>query len=141
MDKKAEDTHAKTKTSHKKAKIISIVALVAGIIMLVVGVVFLVLNLNRASQAADGEYLVEAGNWSLEGSEGVIWDFTEIGKGTLTTNNHLNDYDFTWTIKDGKLLIETDWLYELDNEYEYQLDQNNGTLTLTDDENTYKFML
>ena len=28
----------------------------------------------------------------------VIWNFTEIGKGTLTTNNHENDYDFIWAI-------------------------------------------
>ena len=69
----------------------------------------------------------------------VFWNFTEIGKGTLTTNNHVNDYDFIWALEDGKLLIETDWLYKLEDEYEYALDQNNGTLTLTKGDETIVF--
>ena len=107
--------------------------------MLVVGVVMLVLNIIGASRAADGDYLVKAGDWTLEGEDGVIWDFTEIGKGKLTTNDHKNDYDFIWAIEDGKLMIETDWLYRLDNTYEYSLDQGAGVLTLTADDATYKF--
>lgn len=71
---------------------------------------------------------------------GVIWKFVEIGKGALTTNNHLNDYDFQWTIKDGKLIIKTAWLYELINEYDYSLDQQNGLLTLQDPQGEYRFV-
>ena len=89
---------------------------------------------------ADAEYLVAAENWTLEDAEGVIWDFTKIGEGTLTTNDHQNDYDFIWAIKDDKLLIETDWLYELENEYEYSLDQGAGVLTLTDGDSEYRFV-
>lgn len=74
------------------------------------------------------------------GESGVIWNFTEIGKGTLTTNKHKNDYDFAWALEDGKMLIHTDWLYELDNEYNYQLDQGAGTLVLSDGENEYRFV-
>ena len=138
MEKKVK-AHPETKTNCKKKKILSIGLLIVGIITLIVGVVFLVINLIAASNVADGEYLVAADSWVMEDSEGVVWDFTEIGKGTLTTNNHLNDYDFAWSIEDGKLTIKTDWLYELDNEYEYQLDQSSGTLTLKDGEGTYKF--
>ena len=75
----------------------------------------------------------------LTGEDGVVWDFTEIGKGKLTTNNHINDYDFIWSLEDGKLKIETDWLYNLENEYEYALDQNAKTLTLTSGEDVYRF--
>ena len=71
----------------------------------------------------------------------VIWKFTEIGKGTLTTNNHQNDYEFIWALEDGKLKIETKWLYELDNEYDYKLDQKAGTLTLTDDDESFQFVV
>ena len=71
---------------------------------------------------------------------GVIWNFTEIGKGTLTTNNHLNDYEFIWALEDGKLQVQTDWLYTLNNTYEYLLDQNSGTLTLTSGSETIKFV-
>ena len=112
----------------------------------------------------DGEYLVSAKEWILEDnsnceatqtdeSEGqsedvaetnclpkVFWDFTEIGKGTLTTNNHLNDYEFIWAIEDGKLKIETSWLYPLENEYDYELNQNDGILTLTADEKAFTFV-
>ena len=124
----------------KKKKIISISVLVAGLIMLIVGVVFLVINLIGAGKMADAEYLVAAENWALEDAEGVIWDFTKIGAGTLTTDDHQNDYDFIWAIKDDKLLIETDWLYELENEYEYSLDQGAGVLTLTDGDSEYRFV-
>lgn len=71
---------------------------------------------------------------------GVIWKFTEIGKGTLTTNNHKNDYDFKWAMEDGRLMMQTNWLYELDNEYDYTLDQGAGVLTLSDGENEYRFV-
>ncbi len=144
MDNKVNKPQTKTKTktddSSKKKKIISISVLVLGVIALVVGVVFLVLNILKMNQAADGEYLVSAGNWVLEDGSDVIWDFTEVGKGTLTTNNHLNDYDFIWSLKDDKLLIETDWLYDLENEYSYELDQGAGVLTLTADGKSYKFV-
>lgn len=135
-----------------KKKLISIIVLVIGLLFLVVGVAFLMTRLLKGPEVQDGEYLVSAENWTLsdgancENEEdatncvsSVIWNFAEIGKGTLTTNNHLNDYDFTWAIQDGKLLIETDWLYQLDNEYEYELDKSNGVLTLKSDDGEYKF--
>ncbi len=64
-------------------------------------------------------------------SENVIWNFTEIGKGTLTTNNHIDDHEFKWTIEDDKLKIETDWLYTLYDELTYKLDQKENTLEIT----------
>lgn len=123
--------------------------MIVGLITLVAGVVFLVISLNQAPAVQDGEYLVSVGEWTLDdGSNctaetscesGVIWNFTEIGKGKLTTDNHKNDYDFIWSLKDGKLLIETDWLYTLNNEYNYEIDQGAGTLVLNAGEETYKF--
>ena len=71
---------------------------------------------------------------------GVEWQFTEIGKGTLTTNSHLNDYDFEWTIEDGKLKMRTKWLYQLENEYEYSLDQGTGRLVLHDGDSETVFV-
>ena len=130
----------KAQNPAKKRKNISIAVLVIGLIALVVGIVFLVINLIAAARGADGEYLVSTGEWSLENEDGVIWKFTEIGKGTLTTNNHTNDYDFIWAIEDGKLLIETDWLYNLENEYEYSLDKKTGVLTLKNGDEAYKFV-
>ena len=147
------------KTGKDKKKIISIVILTVGIVTLVVGVVFLILKLSGGAAVSDAEYLVEVGSWKLDGEHcvemkcedemkclgadgepmvscnggGVIWNFTEIGKGTLTTNDHVNDYDFIWAIEDGKLKIETSWLYTIDNEYTYTLDKGSNTLVLDDD--------
>lgn len=140
MDNTTQKTQAKTKNPAKKKKVISISVLAIGLVVLVVGIVFLVLNIIKTNKAADGDYLVSAENWVLENGEGVVWDFTEIGKGTLTTNNHKNDYDFLWAIEEDKLLIETDWLYDLENKYTYTLDQGAGVLTLTDENGeVYKF--
>lgn len=136
-----------------KKKLISIIVLAVGLITLVSGLVFLILNLTSTPAIQDGEYLTSAKEWVLSSDTScntkeedesncepsVIWKFTEIGKGTLTTNNHTNDYDFIWALKDGKLLIETAWLYDLNNEYEYELNQGNGTLTLKDGDKEFNF--
>ena len=136
-----------------KKKLISIITMVVGLITLVVGVVFLVLHFVKSPTIADGDYLVSKPAWILQSDEchnddsqeeceggDVVWKFTEIGKGTLTTNNHTNDYDFAWAIKENRLIIQTDWLYELDNEFQYNLDQGAQTLTLTDGEKEYRFI-
>lgn len=150
----------------EKKKRFAIIVLIIGVITLIAGLTFLLLKLlGSGSGMQDGEYLVEKKTWILDNtdsadslsaeavtncvsneaemncppSSSVIWEFTEVGKGTLTTNNHLNDYDFIWALEDGKLKIETNWLYPLENEYEYELDQEAGKLKLTDSKGTYYF--
>ncbi len=152
---------------NKKKKIIFMSVFAVGLATLIAGAVFLVLNLTRKADVADGEYLVSVGKWVLadeipirnctdnypdsncgpeEGeatvtTDRVVWDFKEIGKGTLTTNAHENDYDFIWAIEDGKLKIETKWLYDLENEYDYKLDQDKGELVLSADGEEHKFVV
>jgi len=147
-------------------KRISLIVFIIGIIALLAGVIFLIVRLNTTPSISDGEYLVTVGEWVREGEEceqlkcaedtkcidengesavrcnnsGVIWNFTEIGKGTLTTNDHLNDYDFTWVVEDGMLKIRTEWLYEMDDEFEYKLDQNGKVLTIIKDEEEINFV-
>jgi len=123
----------------KKKKIISIIVFIIGLATLITGVVFLVLDLTRKPAVSDGEYLISVGKWALTSDESVVWDFTEIGKGSLTTNAHVNDYDFIWAIEDGKLKIETKWLYDLQNEYTYSIDKSYNTLTLEDEEGPVTF--
>lgn len=121
-------------------KRISIITLIVGLIALVAGAVFLIVRLNSGAGVADGEYLVSVGKWTKDEEPSVVWEFTELGKGTLTTNDHINDYDFTWAIEDGKLQIQTEWLYTMDDTYEYSLDQGSNTLTLKDGDETIKFV-
>lgn len=104
---------------------------VCGLLTLVAGITFLLVDLLKGPDVHDAEFLVEIGAWEREGEPTVIWSFTEIGKGTLTTNFHINDYEFIWRIDGDKLKIETDWLYTLNDEYTYTLDQSEKTLTLT----------
>ena len=124
----------------KKKKIIFMSVFAVGLATLIAGAVFLILNLTRSAGVADGEFLVSAEKWVLSDSDRVEWKFTEIGKGTLTTNAHENDYDFLWSLEDGKMKVETDWLYDLEDEYDYKLDQNAGELILSADGEEYKFV-
>ena len=118
-------------------KRVSLIVFIIGLLTLIAGVVFLIVRLNAGPSVADGEYLVSVGEWKEQDEPSVIWNFTEIGKGTLTTTNHTNDYDFAWDLEKGKLKIDTEWLYTLNDEFDYTLDQNGNMLTLTrDDEET-----
>ncbi|MBR2836877.1 hypothetical protein IKE79_00795 [Candidatus Saccharibacteria bacterium] len=109
----------------------ALVVFFVGLVTLIGGAVFLVLNMLKEPVPRDAEYLVTIGTWQRQDAPSVIWDFTEIGKGTLTTNDHTNDYNFIWAMEGDKIKIETDWLYTLNNEYTYALDQTGGELTLT----------
>ena len=130
----------------KKKKTASIVVMVIGLLLLVAGAVFLIMKLTAGPKVSDGEYLVSAGDWTMDDSgckeemcDRVIWKFTEIGKGTLTTNKHENDYNFDWILKDKKIKIRTEWLYEMDDEYDYTLNREDGILTLKKDDTEYRF--
>lgn len=154
MKKRVESPLETGSKSYQKKKTISLAVLILGGVAFIAGVVMLILGLARGNTVADGEYLVAAESWVLdEGTNcadeaeancaeeaSVIWQFTEIGKGKLTTNAHQNDYDFVWALEGGKLKIQTEWLYELENEYDYTLDQRNGILTLTDGDESYRFV-
>ncbi len=107
-----------------KIKPLPVAVFIIGLVALATGVTFLVLKLTSGSAINDAEKIIGIGTFVKEGEDGVIWQFTEAGKGKLTTNNHLNDYDFLWTIEDNKLKIQTAWLYDLDNEYSYKLEDN-----------------
>lgn len=169
-EEKSPKTNAeKAKSTHDKKSpklIVSIIVLVVGLIALISGIILFVLDLAKGPTISDGEFLLSASEWVLDNnkncsssevndkkdestetnseptncSPGVIWKFTEAGKGTLTTNNHLNDYDFIWAIEDGKLKIETKWLYDLNDEYGYELDKSGGVLTLSADGQEYIFV-
>ena len=124
-----------------KKKRISIIIFIIGLAALIGGGVFFALDFFKKPDISDADFLVSAHTWFEQDAPSVIWTFNEIGKGSLTTNNHLNDYDFIWSIEDDTIKIETSWLYLLENEYTYTLDQESQTLTLTakDSETTYTF--
>ena len=164
---KSPTKEKKTENKDKKPKkfVVSVVVFAIGVLALIAGVIVLVLKYTGGERIADGEFLIKAEEWTLDSNtnciepdsigenpseeeklipnctsdDAVIWKFTEIGKGTLTTNSHKNDYEFIWAIEDGKLKIETKWLYDVVNEYEYSIDQARKTLTLVDDEKEYMF--
>lgn len=116
--------------SSKFKKKLPVIAFTVGIVVLVVGIELFVFRALSKPSMADAEFLVSVGKWVREDTSNVIWDFSEVGKGALTTDNFLNSYDFIWAIEDGKLKIETDWMYDLGNEFEYKIDQKAKTLTI-----------
>lgn len=125
----------------KKKKILSIIVFIIGLITLIVGVGFLVSKLIQTSAAQDEERLISVGSWVREDEPSVIWNFAEEGKGKLTTNDNQNSYDFIWKIENEKLKIETSWLYPIDNEYTYRIEQGNLVLLENENDNeTIKFV-
>lgn len=125
----------KAKKPLTKERKIGIGVLVVGIIALIAGIGYLVYSIINTPNASDADFLVEVKTWQREDAPSVIWEFTEVGKGQLTTNEGENTYDFTWAFDDGKLKIDTDWLYTLNDEYEFSIDQHDKKLTLKDGEN------
>ena len=112
-----------------------LIIFIVGLAALASGVTFLLFNLLSGPKTADVDFLVEVGAWTEEGTdEAVIWTFSEIGQGTLTTNGHQNEYDFIWAMEGQTLKMETKWLYDLENEYTYSLNQGDKKLELTDSE-------
>lgn len=107
-----------------------LVMLVVGLVTLIVGVVVLIVTLNRQPAVQDAEYLITVGSWQREDAPSVVWEFTEVGNGKLTTNAHQNDYDFIWALEGDQLKIETEWLYDLNDEYSYKI--KDGKLILND---------
>ena len=139
--KDAKKTHeGELENAEKKAKKqrggkipkVSLAVFLVGVAALIAGVVILLVNLLYVPGKRDAEYLVEVGAWQLMDEPSVVWKFTEVGKGVLTTNGHTNDYGFIWAIAGDKLEIETDWLYKLENSYTYAIDQDAGRLVLTE---------
>ena len=130
--KETKKAAKKDKKSVNKKKVVGITALIVGLATLVAGVVFLLIGKSDVAKVQDAEFLVQVGTWQREDEPTVVWNFTEVGKGTLTTNFHIDDYDFVWALDGDKLKIETAWLYDLNDSYTYKLDQNDEKLILND---------
>lgn len=127
---------SKKKPAKKKKWPIAVFAL--GMIALAAGVAVLVVRLTGQSPVADTEYLVTAGEWVRDDQPTVVWAFENEGKGTLTTDGGQNHYNFAWALNSGKMSIKTSWLYDLNDEFQYEIDKNAGTLTISDDEKNIK---
>lgn len=123
-----------------KSKKLGLAVFLMGIVVLASGVAFLLVNLLKGPSVRDAEYLVQIGAWQREDEPTVIWNFTEIGHGALTTNFYINEYDFRWRIDGDVLKVETDWLYTLDDEYAYKLDQGKNVLTLSSNSGDVNFV-
>ncbi|MDO4611632.1 MAG: DUF5640 domain-containing protein [Candidatus Saccharibacteria bacterium] len=114
-------------------KKVSLGVFATGVVALVAGIVVMLVNLLGTSAMRDADYLVsQTGFYREVEGERVVWAFSEIGKGWLGTDGE-NKYDFEWKIEGDKLLIDTAWLYELNDEYTYKIDQEAGTLTLNNE--------
>ena len=80
----------------------------------------------------DAEYLMEVKSWEKQDAPTVIWTFSEDGKGELTTNKS-NYYDFEWSLEKGEpqiLKIQTAWLLDLDDSFEFVLDREAKSFTV-----------
>lgn len=122
-----------------KKKRISIIVFIIGIILAIAGAVVLVINIMAKNTTDNAEFLISTGAWQRQDQPDVIWKFTEAGKGSLTTNNHQNDYDFVWMLDGDTIKIKTNYLYEKEDEFTYKIDQSAKTLTLKSGDEEYIF--
>ena len=129
-DSKKKDSGKKEKSSKKGRSKKPVVFFAIGMVILAIGLGFLIFKLVTKPNMADAEFLVSTGKWAEEDQPSVIWDFKDVGKGSLTTDNGTNNYDFIWALDGNKIKIETTWLYNLNDEFEYSLDQGGKVLTV-----------
>ena len=78
----------------------------------------------------DVEFLTEIDGWEKVDAPTVIWSFKPDGTGELTTNKE-NYYQTKWYLSNGKLEIDTSWLYELSDAFEITLDRESETPSFT----------
>ncbi len=130
----------KAKKPFTKARKISIAAFAVGMLVLIGGIGFCAWRYLKGAPVADARFLVEVGSWQMQDEEPVIWKFTDIGHGTLTTNKHINDYDFIWALDGNEFKIDTNWLYTLSDAFTYELDQSARELKITSGDQTYTFI-
>lgn len=128
----------------RKLKKIIIIS-VSIFLFLILGGTGLYFYLNRekpSTPLSDADFLVSVGTWEKSGASKVKWIFKENGKGSLTTNDALNFYDFTWTLDNGTLKISTDWLYTLEDEFSFTLnrEENSFTVVAKEDEKESVFI-
>jgi len=116
----------KTKSLNKKSKKpLVIVLVVLFSLALIAGGIFYYFKFLRKSPEIvknDVEFLTEVDAWEKSGAPTVIWSFKPDGTGELTTNKE-NYYSLKWYLSDGKLEIDTSWLYELSDSFEITLDR------------------
>ncbi|MBQ3293699.1 hypothetical protein IJG96_01010 [Candidatus Saccharibacteria bacterium] len=89
----------------------------------------------------DRDYLI-AHAWEKQGAPTVIWTFRTDGSGEITTNKQ-NYYSMKWSLEQDTLLsIKTDWLYELNNSFDFAYDKDSDSFTVKnkDDETESVFV-
>ena len=124
----------KPKSLDKKPKKPLIIVLISFFsLALIAGGVFCYFKFLRKSPEIlknDVEFLTEVDAWEKTGAPTVIWSFKPDGTGELTTNKE-NYYPLKWYLSNGKLEIDTSWLYELSDAFEISLDRTSETPSFT----------
>ncbi len=134
-----EQKNKKVKSKKDKKFIASIIVFVIGFITLAVGATFLVLNILKKPDVEDAKFLVEVGSWVSTKNENVVWNFSEIGNGTLTVDGS-EEYDFIWALEGDKLKIETSWASKTKDEFTYKIDQDKKILTVSENGENLEFV-
>lgn len=122
------------KDKKTKLTLIIIAAVVSALIIAGVCVYFFVLKKPEPEVVlTDAQYVIKTGSWEKQDSPTVIWTFRADGTGEVTTNKS-NYYNTTWELTEDEsaqtLSITTDWLYELNDSFEFALDRETNSFTV-----------
>ena len=132
LPKKSQKTKKPEKVVAKKSKKPLIISLIVIFVLLLVAAgVFCYFKFFKTPPGIvknDVEFLTEIDAWEKVNASTVIWSFKTDGTGELTTNKE-NYYPFKWYLSNGKLEIDTTWLYQLSDAFEITLDRDSETPT------------
>ena len=130
-EEKKEKHHKKLS---KKARLAIIIGgVIGGLAMIGILLYFLVFRKEAPVVVLTDRDILVSHAWEKEEAPTVIWTFRADGTGELTTNKS-NYYDMNWYFEQEEdkqiLKINTAWLYELNDSFEFALDRENNSFTV-----------
>ena len=131
---KKEKKEKKHRKLSKKARLVIIIgSIVGGLAIIGVLLYFLVFRKVEPVVVLSDRDILVSHAWEKKDTSTVIWTFRADGTGELTTNKS-NYYDTKWRLEqeDDKqiLKIDTAWLYELNDSFEFVLDRENDSFSV-----------
>lgn len=132
--KKQEEKEKKHKKLGKKARLAIIIgSVVVGLAVVGALLYFLVFRKEEPVVVLTDRDILVAHAWEKQDAPTVIWTFHADGTGEITTNKS-NYYDMKWYFEqdgeDRTLKIDTAWLYELNDSFNFTLDRENSSFTV-----------
>ena len=81
----------------------------------------------------DDVFLMTVNKFEEDGYPNVIWIFNQSSLGKISTDGGDSFYDMKWSLKNDKLIVDVEWIYNNKKEYSIKFDKKNVSFTLDND--------